>query len=481
MNSLTKKDSYPILYIDDTIDKIGGAKYFSAMDLLSRYWQVELPEEEQEKCVIIAQSGLYQPTHMPQGLMNAPVTFQRIMDAVMGDLKLLCVLVYLDDINVFLKTFIDHLEHLEDVFKNLHSAGLKLKPCKCQFFKSNIEFLGFVVSSEGIKPVLAKIEAIQKMKTPENLRDIQCFLGMLVYYRRFIPDFLTIVEPLINLLRGKVLFMWGEAQQCSFDTLYEALTSEPLLAYPDFDHEFIIQTDASLYVIGAVLSQISDDQQEHPIVYTSRMLNKHEHNYSVTEYECLVVIYAIKQFHVYIHGVHFMVITDHSSLKWLQTLKEPEGHLAHWVLSLQAFNFNIQHWPGYKHQNADCLSRLLTIAIVSHEADHLYELIPYQERWKEEPEEIQRILKKLTKGTFMCNEQLYHDVDGKKLPFIKPSNRNNLIVDTHQYLGHAGVRKTCDLLAKSYYWEGMLTNVYEFVQNCIECNQDKEPNKNMQY
>lgn len=135
LNSITKKDSYPLPQIDDTLDRLGGAKYFSAMDLISGYWQIDLPPSEQEKCAIITEKGLYQPTCMPQGLANAPATFQRAMDSVLGDLKLSCVLVYLDDINVFSQTFEDHLEHLEAVFKRLISANLKLKPRKCNFFK----------------------------------------------------------------------------------------------------------------------------------------------------------------------------------------------------------------------------------------------------------------------------------------------------------------------------------------------------------
>ena len=170
------------------------------MDLISGYWKIDLPAEEQEKCAIIAQSGLYQPTRMPQGLTNTPATFQQCMDSIMSDLKLSCVLVYLDDINVFSKTFSDHMSHLRAVFTRLRKAGLKLKPSNCQFFKNSLEFLGFVVTSKGVKPVPAKVEAIEKMKTPENLRDIQCFLGMLGYYRRFVFEFATLAEPLTYLL-----------------------------------------------------------------------------------------------------------------------------------------------------------------------------------------------------------------------------------------------------------------------------------------
>ena len=145
LNAITKKDSYPLPRIDDTIDQLGGAQFFSAMDLISGYWQIDLPEEDQEKCAIVAQSGLYQPTRMPQGLSNAPATFQQAMDSILSDLKRSCVLVYNDDINVFSKTFDDHLDHLEQVFIQLKEVNLKLKPKKCQFFKQHLEFLVSVI------------------------------------------------------------------------------------------------------------------------------------------------------------------------------------------------------------------------------------------------------------------------------------------------------------------------------------------------
>ena len=151
------------------------------------------------------------------------------------------------------------------------------------------------------------------------------------------------------------------------------MTSEPLLAYPNFDKEFTIHSDASLTAIGAVLSQLDDEGNEHPVAYTSRVLNKHERNYSVTERVCLVLINTVKQFKVYVHRVKFQIITDHSSLKWLQTLKEPEGRLVRWAIALQAYNFEINHRPGAAHQNADCLSRLPTVAILANEADRLYD------------------------------------------------------------------------------------------------------------
>ena len=251
LNLITKKDSYPLPRIDNTLDRLGHAKYFSAMDLISGYWQVELPKPEQEKCGIIMSLGLYQPTHMPQGLCNAPATFQQIMDSVLADLKFSCVLIYLDNINVFSKTFNEHLEHLEQVFIRLAQNNLKLKPKKCHFFKDRIDYLGFIVSKDGLLPQPDKILAIEHMSTPANKRDIQVFLGMVGYYRRFISDFSKIAQPLFHLLKHEVPFIWSNDCKVLFNLLCKALISAPVLAYPNFELLLVIQTNALLYAVGA--------------------------------------------------------------------------------------------------------------------------------------------------------------------------------------------------------------------------------------
>ena len=338
------------------------------MDLISGYWQVELPESEQEKCAIITSLGLYQPTCMPQGLCNAPATFQQIMDSVLADLKFSCVLIYLDNINVFSKTFNEHLLHLEQVFIRLAQNNLKLKPKKCHFFKDRIDYLGFIVSKDGLLPQPDKISAIEHMSTPANKRDIQVFLGMVGYYRRFISDFSKIAQPLFHLLKHEVPFIWSNDCKVSFDLLRKALISAPVLAYPNFELPFVIQTDALLYAVGAVLSQLDSEGIERPVAYCSRSLNRHERNYTVTERECLAVVYALKQFRAYVYGTKFDVVTDHASLRWLHNLKEPEGRLARWALKLQAYDYRILHCPGNKHQNADGLSRLPAVHVLNQES-----------------------------------------------------------------------------------------------------------------
>ena len=438
------------------------------MDLASGYWQVDLSPEDREKAALITSEGLFEPTQMPQGLCNAPATFQRAMDSILRDLKLSCVLVYLDDITVFSSTFTAHLEHLRAVFEKIRAAGLKLKPSKCSFFKDRLEFLGHEVSRTGIKPMMNKVEAIDKMLPPTSLRDVQVFLGMMGYYRQFIPDFARLSEPLVQLLRG-VPFDWGPEQQASFESLKATLKAAPILVYPDFDKEFVLYTDASNLAIGAILAQLDENGVDHPIAYASRVLNKHERNYSVTEKECLAVIFAVKQFRPYVYGTHFTVITDHSSLRWLQQLKEPEGRLARWALKLQGYNFTILHRAGAQHQNADGLSRMPILALHPAEADRLYELLGHPESWEHEPEYTRSALAKLSKDTSIVDRQLVKKVGRRLLPYIRPSQRPSLILQGHRHTGHSGLRKTLDYLEKRYYWEGMRASIPDVLSACHEC------------
>ena len=322
LNEITRKDVYLLPSISDALDRLGGAKYFSAMDLVSGYWQKDSPEEDQQKAAIITPQGLFQPTRMPQGLCNAPATFQKTMDNILSDLKISCVLVYLDDINVFSKTFSEHLDHLREVLHRLSKNNFKLKAKKCHFYKKQLEYSSYKINQEGLQPQESKLEAIEKMAKPKNKRDIQVFLGMIGYYRRFIPNFAQLAGPLFHLLKGNTHFLWNEECTKAFKSLKMKLMTAPILMYPDFSKQFIVQTDASLTAVGGVLSQINDLGEEHPVAYCSRTLNPAERNYTVTERECLAVIYLYQQFRVYLHGTKFKVVTDHSSLQWLKYLKD---------------------------------------------------------------------------------------------------------------------------------------------------------------
>ena len=269
LNSRTIKDAYTLPRIDDTIDTLIGAKYFSKLDLRSGYWQVEMSEKDKEKTAFtVGNLGFYECNRMAFGLTNAPATFQRLMERCMGDLNLKECLIFLDDILIFSEFFDEHISRLEAVFSRLSEHGLKLKASKCEFFKSSVKYLGHVVSENGVETDPDKLDALTSWPEPKNVKELRSFLGFTGYYRRFIKNYAKIAKPLNDLLVGhstikdaqgkkkKVApWQWGSAQQTAFNILKEKLSSPPVLAYADFSKPFVLHTDASIEGLGAVLYQ----------------------------------------------------------------------------------------------------------------------------------------------------------------------------------------------------------------------------------
>ena len=259
VNSLTRKDAYPLPRINDTLDTLAGSKWFTTLDLLSGYWQVELQKEDQEKTAFCTQEGLFEFQVMPFGLCNAPATFQRLMDMVLAGLQWSHCLVYLDDVIVLGRNFEDHLANLHQVFLRFREAGLKVKPSKCELLKRKVYFLGHIVSEEGVATDPAKTAKVASWPRPTSCKQVQQFVGFANYYRRFVRDFASIAKPLIRLTEKNSSFRWTNECQSAFDTIRQKLISPPILAFPNFSKPFILDTDASDVGIGAVLSQIQDD------------------------------------------------------------------------------------------------------------------------------------------------------------------------------------------------------------------------------
>ena len=360
LNAITVKDPYPLPRIDDTLDALGGARYFSTLDLCSGYHQLPMARDDKEKTAFSTPDGHYQFTVMPFGVCNGPSSFQRLMGIVLKGLQWHGCLVYLDDIIVYGRTFQEHLERLAAVFERLERAGLRLKPSKCHLLRRNVEFLGHVVSAEGISTDPAKIERVKDWPVPTNVGDVRSFLGFAGYYRRFVKDFSTTAKPLTDLLRDGTPFVWTGNCQQSFRQLCAQLTDAPVLAYPRFGPDaprFIIDVDASGVGLGAVLSQEGEDGRERPIAYASRLISRTEKNYGSTKSEFLGVVWAFRHFRCYLLGKRFLVRTDHKALKYWQKFKDPSAIIARWMEFLSQFEFDVQYRQGRAHANADGLSR----------------------------------------------------------------------------------------------------------------------------
>lgn len=359
LNEVTKKDKYPLPRIEDILNNLGKAKWFTSIDLASGYWQVQIAEQDKEKTAFISKYGTYEYNVMPFGLCNAPATFQRLMNNVLGDTLWKYTMDYIDDISIFSETWEDHLRHIEEVLKRLKKAKLKINTNKCHFATKEMQFLGHLIGVEGIKPDPNNIVKVKEFPRPRTLTQLRSFIGLSSYYRRFIEKFSKIAIPLFKLTKKEESFEWTDQQEEAFNLLKEKLTTKPILKYPDFSKKFILLTDASEIALGAILSQKDDEGKEHPILYDSRTLNVHEKNYETTKLEALAIIWALKKYRHYLYGRKFTIITDHNALTWLfNSNKSTLGYIVRWRMILQDYDYEIVHRKGKIHQSVDALSRI---------------------------------------------------------------------------------------------------------------------------
>ena len=356
LNNVTVKDSYPLPRIDTCFDALGGAKYFSTLDLRQGFFQVAMDEESQEKTAFVTRRGVYKFKVLAFGLSNSPAVFQRLMDLVLAGLTWEICLAFLDDIIVMSKDFNQHLERLGQVFDRLRKANLKLKAEKCHLFKRRVKFLGSVVSEAGVEPDPEKVRAVKEWPRPQTLKDLRAFVALASYYRRHILHFAEIARPLHDLTKKNQPFVWDLPQQKAFEDLKARLTSAPILALPESEGEYILDTDACDQALGAVLQQRQGGEIK-VIAYASRVLQPAEQSYCTTRKELSAIIFGLKQFRHYLLITPFLLRTDHAALTSLLKSPEPVGQQARWLDLLAEHNFRIEHRAGRSQGNADGLSR----------------------------------------------------------------------------------------------------------------------------
>lgn len=357
LNEQLIDEIYPIPNIQDIIDHLSEAKYFTTIDLASGFHQIPLVPEDQHKTAFSTHEGHFEFTRMPFGLKNAPRVFQRIIYNALAGLVGNECFVYIDDIIIFSKSFEEHKLRLTRVLQRLEKYGFLIQPDKCEFARSELVYLGHIVSDKGLLPMPEKVEKIQNFPRPTNIKGIQSFLGLCSYYQKFIKNCAQYTAHLSALLQKDKPFIWAEQQETAFNHLKMAITKDVVLQFPCFDREFLLHTDASDYAIGAVLSQETDGDVR-PITFASKTLNKAEKNYATIEKELLAIVWAVKEFRPYLLGQKFRILSDHKPLQWAFKVKDPSSRLIRWKLKLSDYDCIIEHIPGKNNLVADALSRV---------------------------------------------------------------------------------------------------------------------------
>ena len=358
LNSVTVKDAYPLPNIRQIFDTLSGSKWYNTIDLASGYWQLQMePNSKKYTAFATPTRGLFQFLVMPFGLCNAGATFERAIENVLGSLRWEKCICYLDDVIIFGSDFQTTLDNLRAVFSRLRSANLKLKPSKCTFFQRQVAFLGHIATESGTRCDPEKIKAVLNWPRPSSSKEIKSFLGLVNFYRSYILNCAQIAYPLNHLTKKNVKFKWDQACEDSFNELKRCLTSAPLLAYPTATGKLILQTDASLFGIGGILSQ-EQDGKEVVIAYASKTLTKAQQNYCTTMRELYAVVYFVRYFKHYLMGRHFDIHTDHASLTWIKNFKDADGMLSRWLTVLDTYDFTILHKKGSQMQHVDALSRI---------------------------------------------------------------------------------------------------------------------------
>ena len=359
VNSVTKPIFFPLFLLEDVFQTVAenNPTTFSVFDLTSGFWQIKLDDSSKPKTAFVTHRGNYQFKRMPFGIQGAPTSYQALMSKVLRNILFSYALCYVDDV-LCMSTSPDlHCEHLAEIFARFRQAKLRLNPSKCKIALTQVVYLGHVLSKDGVSVDDSKVKLIRSHPIPKNAQQLRSFLGIANYYRRFIKHFSIKTVNLRGLLKRDAKFVWNSVHQEEFDFLKNALTSAPILAFPNMQKEMILTTDACTSGIAYILSQLDDQGREHVIAYLGRGLRKAELNYTITELECLAIIEGTRAYHQYLVSRPFTIVTDHVSLTFLNSLKTGKSRLQRWALHLQGYTFKVQYKAGKRLTSADGLSR----------------------------------------------------------------------------------------------------------------------------
>ncbi|KAE8889975.1 hypothetical protein PF005_g20423 [Phytophthora fragariae] len=484
LNAITKNDVYLLPRIDETLDNLHGACRFTSLDLHAGYWQAPVAAADRDKTGFVTRQGLFRFIRMHFGLANAPETFQRMMNATLRGLTWQSRLVYLDDVILFSKGGMErHVVELAAVMERLANAGFSLKASKCSFATERLGYLGHELDADGVRPMPSFVHSVQEFPVPTGVTELKRFVHRASYYRRFVPDFARKGAPMTKLLRKGVVWRWSEPQQQAIECLKEALTSRPLLVYPDFSRPFKLVNDASKVGLGAAHtgSRAGRTARGLRIKINSPTVAK----YSITDLECAAAVWAVKLFRPYLYGRKFELVTDHAALKWLMTSKDLTGRLHRWSLQLQEYNFEVVYRPGASNVVVDALSRAPVRAVIGREEEappaggegQLTDETICQEQTSDRVvKNLRRKGKHGSKAVVVENEIVYIVLqDGSKRVVLPPALWASALRESHDsvYSSHLRTPQTYARIAATYWWPDMNDHVRRWVQACRDCGSRK--------
>ncbi|SOV04978.1 uncharacterized protein UDID_17813 [Ustilago sp. UG-2017a] len=512
LNRITIRNRYPLPLIDELLDRLREARFFTRIDLRGAYNLLHIAKGDEWKMAFHTRYGLFQYNVMPFGLTNTPASFQHLMNDTFKDMLDRSLIIYLDDLLIYSSTLKQHQEHVSAVLARLRQAGLYAKAEKCQFSTSQTKFLGFVVSDQGVAMDPSKTEVITNWPVPKSVHDVQVFLGFCNFYRKFIPQYSRTAYPLTQLLRKEAQsapFAWHNDAQHAFEQLHSAFGTDTILHHFDPTRPIIVETDASDFAVAAVLSQTFDQGARHPIAFFSKKLEPAQLNYTIFDKEMFAIVAAFKHWRQYLEGAKFQVqvLTNHRSLEYFTTTKQLNRRQACWSELLADFDFVIQYRPGAQAGLPDALTRrsnmrpkdrgpslmqehnpgnfqtLLKphqlrlaatgiLTVKSDITDKIRDALP-RDPWTSSLLE-QVHLGSAPPGFAINSMNLLTYQDSVCVPEVDDL-RLLIVQDRHDSpaAGHPGRRKTLSLVRRSFFWLGMSKFVHSFVDSCETCRRIK--------
>lgn len=512
LNQLTVRNTSPLPRIDECLDRLKGASYFTSLDLKSGYHQIRIQPEDVPKTAFNTRYGKFEFLVLPFGLCNSPPSFQQWMNDLLGDFIDSFALVYLDDVLIYSKTWEDHKKHVRLVLERFEKEKLVVNKSKCNFSQRSLTFLGYEISSSGILPSREKVKAIRDWPKPENVQQVRQFLGLSQHYRRFIRGFSSLAAPLTALTQGTGsktrAIEWDTACQESFDSIKQKLMSAPLLRLPDMALPFRIETDSSDYGVGCVLLQCTsrDSKDWHPIAFESKKLSKEEQKFPAQERELIGIVHALRTWRCYIDGCAggYVVYSDHNRLVYFRKQTKPTPRLVRWISELEMYSPVIMYKAGKTNVVADALSRIggapstdfklqRDLPTTTMEPKYLYavwsKLAPgLKSDWPllytgdREKDVTDSDLKKLlrsqrdnfvVKSNMVFRKVKHKDREGeaviKEVKFIPFTDRADLVTKYHEGFGHASLKNMQNMFHVRYWWPNMRSDLELWLSRCPAC------------